>query len=138
MTVLSFERFQTSANDVFPILSATVATGVSIAWSCLMFASAAASGLGFIASRRSGRNRFAAGFTLVALTSGLIPPWACVAAVTLVGAMFKLPWRNENVVLMCVTFNAIVVIAYCRALARRMQFLQYANRRQDVYYSKST
>ena len=116
------------ANDIGQILATLAGIGALSAWSYLMFASAVASGLGFIASRGSGRNRFVAGFMVVALTSGPIPLWACVAVVTLVGATLKLPWRHENILLTCITLNTIVAIFYCRALGRRMRFLQYANR----------
>ena len=109
-------------------LAVMLAFGAFGGWVYLVFASAVASGLGEIASRRTGRNRFVAGFIVVALTSGSLPIWACVASATWAGMMFKLPWRREAVLLSFITINAIVAVFYCRALGRRMRFLQHANR----------
>lgn len=112
------------------ILGVVLAFGAFGGWVFLVFASAVASGLGEIASRRTGRNRFTAAFDVVALTSGILPPWACVASATWAGMIFNLSWRPgpAAVLLTFLTINAVLAILYCRAMGRRMQFLQYANR----------
>lgn len=124
-TMLLIERV--SLNQTSVILGLVLIFGAFAGWVFFVFASAVASGLGEIASRRTGRNRFVAGFVVVALSSGVLPPWACVASAMWAGMMFKLPWRPETIMLTFITLHAVVAMLYCRALGRRMRFLQYAN-----------
>ena len=49
------------------------------------------------------------------------------AAMTAATMVLKLPWRSEPLVLTFIIINAVVAVFYCRALGRRMRFLQHAN-----------
>lgn len=102
-----------------------LAFGLFIAWCFFILLSAIASLLGWLVSRQVGRNRFAAVHHVVALTSSVIPPWACLAAITLV--LSFLPPRVGVFLPMWALIVAATCVAYWRAIARRVGYVQYQN-----------
>ncbi|MCH8253327.1 MAG: hypothetical protein IID36_12840 [Planctomycetes bacterium] len=102
-----------------------LAFGLFIAWCFFILLSAIASLLGWLVSRQVGRNRFAAVHHVVALTSSVIPFWACLAVITLV--LSFLPPRVGIFLPMWALIVAATCVAYWRAIARRVGYVQYQN-----------
>ena len=116
--------FPTGMDFLFVVGAFIMASGF-VGMCFFILASVIASATGINASRRVGRSRFVAALNVVALTSGAFPIWTGAGVVGLAAVAQARSAVAPTVWLVC---NALVVFLYWRAVRRRMEFVQYANR----------
>lgn len=112
--------------DVMVLYCVLLMTGMSAGWVCFILASLIASVLGHLAGRHTGRNCYAAALRCVLLTGGIFPLWATTAGVEALHAvMFG---RGMATAVLWFVVNGLIGLAYVASVARRLKYLQYANR----------